>query len=339
MAEKNRQFIVNSRPEGEIEDDTFKLLERPIPEPKDGEFLARALYLSVDPYMRGRLREGKSYVPPVAIGDVMTGGVVAQVAKSRHPDFEEGDIVEGRLGWQEYAVSDGSEGVRKVDPDLAPITTALGVLGMPGMTAYFGLLEVGQPKAGETVVVSAASGAVGGLVGQIARIKGCRTVGIAGTDTKCRYCREELDYDAVINHRATEDWDSALREAAPDGIDVYFDNVGGRILDAVLQQINIHARIPICGMISEYNSPEPELAPRPTRALLVNRARMQGLIVFDWADRYAEGITAMAQWIKEDKIRYREDIVEGFENMPYALNQVLHGENFGKKLVKAGDQA
>jgi len=339
MAEMNRQFIVNSRPKGEIEDDTFKLIERPIPEPGEGEFLARALYLSVDPYMRGRLREGKSYVPPVAIGDVMTGGVVAQVVKSKHPKFAEGDIVEGRLGWQEFAVSDGSEGVRKIDPDLAPISTALGVLGMPGMTAYFGLLDVGQPKEGETVLVSAASGAVGALVGQIAKVKGCRTVGIAGTDAKCDYCRNELGYDAVINHRKTEDWDSALAEAAPDGIDVYFDNVGGKILDAVLNRINIHARIAICGMISEYNRPEPELAPRPTRALLVNRARMQGLIVFDWEDRYPEGIEAMAKWLDEDKIRYREDIVEGFENMPYALEQVLQGENFGKKLVKAGEVA
>ena len=266
----------------------------------------------------------------------MGGGVVGQVVASKTPVFAEGDIVQGNFGWQEYAVSDGTD-VRTVDASLAPISTAVGVLGMPGMTAYFGLLEVGQPVAGETVVVSAASGAVGSVVGQVARIKGCRAVGIAGGAEKCAYLTDVLGFDAALDYKATPDLRAALADACPDGIDVYFDNVGGATLDAVLSLINLHARIAICGMISEYNLTAPELAPRPTRALLVNRARMQGLLVHDWADRRAEGIAQMAAWIKEGKLRYKEDVVEGIENMPAAFLRLLRGENFGKQLVKAGD--
>ncbi|MCZ6587275.1 MAG: NADP-dependent oxidoreductase, partial [Alphaproteobacteria bacterium] len=298
--------------------------------------VARALYLSVDPYMRGRMRDVKSYAPPAPLGEVMGGGVVGQVVASKTPVFAEGDIVQGNFGWQEYAVSDGTD-VRTVDASLAPISTAVGVLGMPGMTAYFGLLEVGQPVAGETVVVSAASGAVGSVVGQVARIKGCRAVGIAGGAEKCAYLTDVLGFDAALDYKATPDLRAALADACPDGIDVYFDNVGGATLDAVLSLINLHARIAICGMISEYNLTAPELAPRPTRALLVNRARMQGLLVHDWADRRAEGIAQMAAWIKEGKLRYKEDVVEGIENMPAAFLRLLRGENFGKQLVKAGD--
>jgi NADPH-dependent curcumin reductase CurA len=335
----NHQWLLKQRPAAMPSEDDFELVETPVPEPGDGEFVMRASVLSVDPYMRGRMRDVKSYVPPVQIGEVMTGASVGAVVASKHPDFTEGDIVEGRFGWQDYAVSDGRrDGARKVDPSLAPISTSLGVLGMPGMTAYFGLLEVGQPKEGETVVVSAASGAVGGLVGQIARIKGCRTVGIAGGPEKCAYLKDELGYDAAIDHRAAKDMKAmaaALGEAAPDGIDVYFDNVGGMTLDAVLSRINLHARIAICGMISEYNQTEPELAPRPTRALLVQRARMQGLIVFDWADRYPEGMAQMAAWINEGKIKYREDVLEGIENMPKAMLRLFSGQNFGKQLVRA----
>jgi NADPH-dependent curcumin reductase CurA len=227
--------------------------------------------------------------------------------------------------------------VRTVDASLAPISTALGVLGMPGMTAYFGLLEVGQPMAGETVVVSAASGAVGGVVGQIARIKDCRAVGIAGGAEKCAYLSDELGFDAAVDYKAAPELRAALAEACPDGIDVYFDNVGGATLDTVLSLINLHARIAICGMISEYNLTAPELAPRPTRALLVNRARMQGLLVHDWADRRAEGIAQMAAWIEDGKLTYKEDVIEGIENMPKAFLRLLRGENFGKQLVKAGD--
>jgi hypothetical protein len=308
----------------------------PLPEPGEGEFVARALYLSVDPYMRGRMRDVKSYAPPAPLGEVMGGGVVGQVVASKTPVFAERDIVQGNFGWQEYAVSDGTD-VRTVDASLAPISTAVGVLGMPGMTAYFGLLEVGQPVADETVVVSAASGAVGSVVGQVARIKGCRAVGIAGGAEKCAYLTDVLGFDAALDYKATPDLRAALADACPDGIDVYFDNVGGATLDAVLSLINLHARIAICGMISEYNLTAPELAPRPTRALLVNRARMQGLLVHDWADRRAEGIAQMAAWIKEGKLRYKEDVVEGIENMPAAFLRLLRGENFGKQLVKAGD--
>jgi hypothetical protein len=335
----NRQWLLKRRPAAMPSEDDFELVETTIPVPGDGEFVMRASVLSVDPYMRGRMRDVKSYVPPVQIGDVMTGASVGAVIASKHPEFKEGDIVEGRFGWQDYALSDGkSAGARKVDPSLAPISTSLGVLGMPGMTAYFGLLEVGQPKEGETVLVSAASGAVGGLVGQIAKIKGCRTVGIAGGPEKCAYLTDELGYDATIDHRQAKDMKAmaaAIGEAAPKGIDVYFDNVGGMTLDAVLTRINIHARIAICGMISEYNQTEQELAPRPTRALLVQRARMQGLIVFDWADRYPEGLVQMATWIKEGKIKYREDVIEGIENMPTAMLRLFTGQNFGKQLVRA----
>jgi hypothetical protein len=335
----NHQWLLKQRPAAMPSEDDFELVETPVPEPGDGQFVMRASVLSVDPYMRGRMRDVKSYVPPVQIGEVMTGASVGAVVASRHPEFKEGDIVEGRFGWQDYALSDGrSAGARIVDPTLAPISTALGVLGMPGMTAYFGLTEVGQPKDGETVLVSAASGAVGGLVGQIARIKGCRSVGIAGGPEKCLYLKDELGYDAAIDHRAARDMKAmaaAIGEAAPEGIDVYFDNVGGMTLDAVLTRINIHARIAICGMISEYNQTEQELAPRPTRALLVQRARMQGLIVFDWADRYPEGLAQMAAWIKDGRIKYREDVLEGIENMPKAMLRLFSGQNFGKQLVRA----
>ena len=283
--------------------------------------------------MRGRMREGKSYVPPVELGAVMEGGTVCEVVESNNPKFKAGDIVESRLGWQEYAVTDG-KGLRKIDPSLAPISTAVGVLGMPGMTAYFGLLHVGQPKEGETVVVSAASGAVGALVGQIAKIKGCRAVGIAGGKAKCDYIVDELGFDAAVDYKAEKDVGAAVAAACPKGVDVYFDNVGGQIFDAVIQLINIHARIVICGMISEYNLTKPELAARPTRHLLVNRARMEGLIVFDFADRYGEGMKAMSEWVRSGQLKFREDIVDGFENAPRALLRLFRSENFGKQLVR-----
>ena len=330
----NRQWLLANRPPGEPAESDFELVENPVPEPESDQVLTRAIYLSVDPYMRPRMRAGKSYAPPQGVGEVMIGGVVAEVISSRNPTFSEGDIVEGVLGWQEYALSDG-QNLRKVDATLAPISTALGVLGMPGMTAYFGLLEVGEPKQGETVLVSAASGAVGGLVGQIAKIKGCRAVGIAGGPAKCQYITQELGYDSSVDHRAAADTHAALGEACPGGVDVYFDNVGGVILDTVLRLINVGARIAICGMISEYNLEKSQPAARPTRALLVNRARMQGLLVFDWASRYPEGISRMAAWIKEGKLKYKEDILEGFENMPKALLRLFSGQNFGKQLVKS----
>jgi NADPH-dependent curcumin reductase CurA len=335
----NRQWLLASRPAAEPSADNFTLNEAPIPTAGDGEIVVRALYLSLDPYMRGRMRDVKSYVPPQPLGEVMTGGVVAQVIESKNPKFAEGDIVESLFGWQEYALSNG-KGVRKIDPSLAPVSTAVGVLGMPGITAYFGLLEVGEPKSGETVLVSAASGAVGGIVGQIAKIKGCRAVGIAGGSRKCAFIKDELGFDAAIDHYDAKDFKAmaaAIGAACPKGVDVYFDNVGGYTLDAVLANITLHARIAICGMISEYNLTTVDLAPRPTRALLVNRARMQGLLVFDWIDRYPEALKQLAAWIKDGRLRYKEDIVEGIENMPSAFLRLFTGENFGKLLVHAGD--
>jgi NADPH-dependent curcumin reductase CurA len=315
----------------------FRLTEAPIPEPAVGEFLVRVVYLSLDPYMRGRMSDARSYVPPVALGEVMEGGVVGEVVRSNHPGFAVGDVVESRLGWQEYAVTAG-KGVRRIDPAIAPISTALGVLGMPGLTAYFGLLEVGQPRSGETVVVSAASGAVGGLVGQIAKLKGCRAVGLAGSDAKVDYLVRELGYDAGINYRTAADLDAALRTACPKGIDVYFDNVGGRITEAVSRHVNTFARFAVCGLMSQYNLTEPEIAPRNERFVLVNRVRIQGFIVLDFAARYKEGLAQLSEWVREGTLKYREDVVDGLERAPGALIGLLQGRNFGKMLVRVGPE-
>jgi len=329
----NRRIVLAARPTGFPKESDFRLEQKPISPLGEGKFLARIEYLSLDPYMRGRMAAGKSYVAPIEIDDVMTGGAVARVIESKHPGFAVGDYVNGLFGWQDYATSDGA-GVMKVDPKVAPVSTALGVLGMPGLTAYFGLLDVGNPKAGETVVVSAASGAVGAVVGQIAKLKGCRAVGIAGSDEKCAYIRDELNFDAAINYKSTPDLSQAVAEACPQGVDVYFDNVGGEILDATLRHINQRARIVICGMIAEYNLEKPPVGPRAGRYLLVNRARMEGFIVFDYRQRYAEGLNALAEWLRGGQIKYREDIVEGLENAPRAFLGLLNGKNFGKLLVR-----
>lgn len=341
MAEMNRQWLLDSRPEGEFDESAFKLNEAPVPEPGAEEILVRGIYLSVDPYMRGRMRAGKSYAKPVEIGDVMEGGVVGEVTKTNHPDFEEGDIVEGRLGWQEYAVA-SPRMVRKVNPDHGPISTALGVLGMPGMTAWFGTTEVAAAEQGDTLLVSAASGAVGALVGQIGRNIGCdRVVGIAGGETKCGYVKSDLGFDDCLNYHEYDSDTSALiaalGSACPGGINVYFDNVGGWISDAVYPNLTTGARVAICGMISEYNQTEPELAPRITRHLLVNRARVQGFIVTDFYSRWDEGIAQMAAWLKEDKLVYREDVIDGLEHAPRALLRLFTSQNFGKQLVKIRD--
>ena len=333
----HRQFRLAARPTGYPKESDFRLAESSVPELGAGEFLVRIVYLSLDPYMRGRMSDARSYVPPVALGDVMEGGTVGEVVRSSHPAFAVGDVVEGRLGWQEYAVSAG-KGVRKVDPTVAPISTALGVLGMPGLTAYFGLLEVGQPKAGETVVVSAASGAVGGLVGQIAKLKGCRAVGLAGSDAKVDYITGELGYDVGINYRTAPDLDAALRAACPGGIDVYFDNVGGGITEAVSRHVNPFARFAVCGLMSQYNLTEPELAPRNERFVLVNRVRIQGFIVFDFSARYKEGLVQLTDWVRQGKLKYREDIVDGLERAPEALIRLLQGRNFGKMVVRVGPE-
>lgn len=336
MATINKQITLAARPVGFPKESDFKLVESPLSTPGPGQMLVRALYLSVDPYMRGRMSSAKSYAASVELGGVMMGGVVGQVVESRHPQFAAGEIVEGMFGWQQYAASDG-KGVRKVDPKLAPISTALGVLGMPGMTAYFGLLEIGKPQPGETVVVSGAAGAVGSLVGQIAKIVGCHVVGIAGTDEKVHYVVEELKFDSAFNYHSTANYHRRLIELCPQGVDVYFDNVGGAITDAVVRLINVRARLVICGQISQYDLTRPETGPRWLWALIVKQARAEGFLVFQFADRFEEGLQQMAQWLREGKLQYRESIVEGIENAPRAFLGMLKGENIGKQLVKVAD--
>jgi hypothetical protein len=330
----NRQIVLKRRPTGAPTPDDFGLVEAPIPRPEAGHVLSRTIYLSLDPYMRGRMNEGRSYAKPVELGQVMVGGTVSQVVESQHPGFAAGDLVLGYDGWQEYAVSGGA-GLRKLDPTAAPISTALGVLGMPGLTAYVGLLDIGRPQPGETVVVSAAAGAVGSIVGQLAKIKGCRVVGVAGAKDKCEYVVRELGFDACLSHRAA-DLVGALREACPQGIDVYFDNVGGPVLAAVLRLINRGARIPICGLISQYNAvelpPGPNLGP-----VLVNRALIQGFIISDHLDRTADFLKDCAGWLRQGRLKYREDVVEGLAEAPRAFIGLLEGRNLGKLLVRVSD--
>ena len=336
MAGINRQVTLASRPVGFPTLSDFKLLETPVPTPDDGQVLIRALYLTVDPYMRGRMNARRSYAAPVEIGAVMTGEIAGEVVESRHPDFQQGDHVAGRVGWQEYAVADGSE-LRRVDTGSAPLSTALGVLGMPGLTAYFGLLEIGQPQAGETVVVCGAAGAVGSAVGQIAKIKGCRAVGIAGSDEKVAYVTSELGFDAAFNYKTVDNYVEALRKMCPDGVDVYFDNVGGEITDAVFQCLNVRARVAVCGQISQYNLKKPEPGPRLLWKLIEKQARVEGFLVFQFADRYAQGLADLTQWVAEGKIKYREQFSEGIESAPEAFLGMLKGSNIGKQLVKIAE--
>jgi len=311
---------------------TFHLTESPIRELEDGELLVRAMYISVDPYMRGRISQARSYAAPVEIGGVMVGAAVVRVVESKNPGFAAGDIVVTYQGWQEYAIFDG-QGLRKLDPSI-PVTTALGVLGVTGLSAYFGLLDVCDPKPGETVVVSGAAGAVGSVAGQIAKIKGCRTVGIAGGDDKVDWIKRECGFDAAFNYKTTSDYSAALKELCPKGIDVYFDNVGGPITDAVLQQINVGARISICGQISQYNNAKPEMGPRLLSMLIVARAKMQGFLITDYAARFGPALKVLTDWYRAGQLKNREDIVEGFENLPQAFIGMLKGENIGKRLVK-----
>jgi NADPH-dependent curcumin reductase CurA len=336
----NRQILLAARPEGAPTPAHFRLAETPAPEPGEGEVLLKTLWLSLDPYMRGRMSAARSYAKPVEIGHVMEGGTVSKVAASRHEGFAPGDIVQAHTGWQEYAVSDGA-GLRKVDPARAPVSTALGVLGMPGMTAYTGLTIIGQPKAGETVVVAAATGPVGATVGQIAKLKGCRAVGIAGGADKCRYLVEELGFDAAVDHRAAGLADK-LREACPRGIDVYFENVGGAVWQAVFPLLNDFARVPVCGLIAHYNDTAlpsgPDLTPMLMRAVLTRRLTIRGFIVRDFVAHAAEFQRDVAQWVREGKIKYREDVVEGLENAPQAFIGLLQGKNFGKLLVRVAKE-
>jgi NADPH-dependent curcumin reductase len=336
MTETVERIVLASRPVGEPTLDNFRSEELPIPQPGPGEMLLRTLWLSLDPYMRGRMSDAASYAKPVGIGDVMEGGTISEVVASNVSRFAKGDIVVSRTGWQTHALSDGA-GLQKVDPTLAPIQTALGVLGMPGMTAYMGLLEIGKPAPGETVVVAAASGAVGSVVGQIARIKGAYAVGIAGGPEKCRYVTKELGFDACIDHRAS-DFVGRLTAACPKGIDVYFENVGGAVFEAMFPLLNPFARIPVCGLISMYNatsmSPGPILLPHLMRAILTKRLTFCGFIVSDFSARYGDFIRDVSARVREGRIKYREDAVEGLEKAPRAFIGLLRGENFGKLLVR-----
>ena len=329
----NHQFKLAKRPVGMVQRSDFEYAQAPVAEPGEGEVLVKILYISLDPAMRGWMNEGKSYVPPVGIGEVMRAGAVGRVITSRDPNIAVGDHVVGVLGVQEYAVAKG-KGLTKVDPKLVPLPVYLGTLGMPGMTAYFGLLEIGQPKAGETVVVSGAAGAVGQVVGQIAKIKGCRVVGIAGGADKCAYLRS-IGFDAAIDYKH-EDVKAALKQHCPKGVDVYFDNVGGEILDIVLTQLAMHARIVICGAISQYNEAKMK-GPSNYMSLLVNRAMMKGMVVFDYASRYGEAAREMAGWMATGQLKTREDVVEGLETFPETLLKLFKGENTGKLVLKVAD--
>ncbi|MFL6623991.1 MAG: NADP-dependent oxidoreductase [Sulfurifustis sp.] len=332
----NRQIKLAARPVGMVKPTDFTLSTEPVAQPGAGEVLIKVQYISLDPAMRGWMNEGRSYVPPVALGEVMRAGGIGRVIASNDAKVAVGDTVRATTGVQDYALVKADD-VVKVDPRIAPLPRFLGVLGMPGMTAYFGLLDVGQPKPGETIVVSAAAGAVGSVVGQIAKIKGCRVIGIAGGVDKCRAAREEFGFDAVIDYKS-EDVRKKLREHCPKGIDVFFDNVGGVILEAALANLAPKARIVLCGAISQYNSKPEELrGPRNYMALLVSRARMEGFVVFDYAARYAEAAKAMAGWIAESKLKAREDIVEGLEMFPQTLLKLFRGENLGKLVIKVSD--
>ena len=327
----NRQVLLASRPQGAVTEQHFRIVDVPLRAPGEGEVLIRNEWLSLDPYMRGRMSDAKSYVPPAKLDEPMTGQTVGEVLESRDARFKPGDKVLTSLGWQSHGVALGDDLVT-IDAQRAPASCYLGILGMPGITAWFGLHEIGQPKAGETVVVSAASGAVGSVAGQLAKIAGCRVVGIAGGKAKCDYVVNELGFDACVDHRADHLFED-LQAACPDGIDVDFENVGGAVLDAVLRLMNRHSRIVVCGLIAEYSLAEP-YPHRRLRSILVNRIRMQGMIVFDWKDRYGEALAELARHLAEGRLKYRESIVDGLDNAPRALIGLLKGENFGKQLVR-----
>jgi NADPH-dependent curcumin reductase CurA len=340
MSPKNLQVRLISRPKGEPTAENFELKMGEVPEPRQDQMLLRAIYLSLDPYMRGRMNAEKSYAEPVAIGEVMEGRAVSQVVKSNLAGFAPGDIVFNALqGWQEYAISTG-KGIRKIDPAAGPISYSLSVLGMPGLTAYTGLANIGQPKPGETLVVAAASGAVGSVVGQIGRIRNCRVVGIAGGDEKCRYVEQELGFDECLDHRA-DDFPKRLQNACPKGIDVYFENVGGQVFDAVLPLLNSFARIPVCGLIAHYNATElpsgPDRLPLLMHQILTKRLTFRGFIVGDFASQLPQFLADMSQWLRVGQIKYKEDVTAGLENAPRELIGLLRGENFGKKIIRVSD--
>ncbi|MEE9589253.1 MAG: NADP-dependent oxidoreductase [Hyphomicrobiaceae bacterium] len=333
MSENNRVVKLAQRPVGAVKRDDFLIEDEPIQDPGPGEFRVKLAYISLDPAMRGWMSDGRSYVPPVELGAVMRAIAVGHVEQSNNPGFAVGEAVTGLFGVQQYAISDGA-GVAKINPEQAPLERWVGGLGMPGTTAYFGLLDVGQPKTGETVLVSAASGAVGSIVGQIAKIKGCRAVGIAGGAEKCRYIVDELGFDAAVDYKAGN-LSGDLKSACPDGVDIYFENVGGEITDTVLAHMNPFGRIPVCGLISIYNATELPPGPKNLRSILVNRLRMQGFIVFDFIKRYGEAIEALGTWHGEGKLKMREDVRDGgVDAYPDVLNDLYTGRNFGKLVLK-----
>ncbi|WP_128476079.1 NADP-dependent oxidoreductase [Halorussus pelagicus] len=337
MPETNRKYLLAQRPDGKPDRDTFELVEEDVPDPNPGEVLVRTLYLSVDPYMRGRMDAGESYADPWEVGDPLQAAVVGEVVESNGAGFEEGDVVTGNLQWADYATARGSD-LQRVNPDLGPISTALGVLGMPGRTAYFGTREVAQPKAGDTFVVTGAAGAVGSVAGQIAKQAGARVVGFAGSDEKVEFLEDELGFDAGINYKTTDDYGAALEEAAPNGVDSYFDNVGGPITDAVFSKLNVDARVAVCGQISMYNAQEMPTGPRKLGKLIETRATVEGLLVQDFMSRFEQATRQLGEWVAEGEIQYRETVTEGLENAPDAFLGLFEGENIGKQLVKVGER-
>lgn len=333
IANPNRQIILKSRPVGMPQEANFEMINGVAPPASPGHVLVENLYLSLDPYIRGRISDAKNYAAPVAIGEVIVGGTVGRVVESGVPSLKAGDIVEGPGGWQQFASIPGSS-VRRIDPDLAPVSTALGVLGMPGLTAYFSLLEVAQPVPGDVVVVSGAGGAVGQLAGQLAKLAGCRVVGIAGSDEKLRHCKEILGFDSVINYKTAGDLGAAIAAVCPGGVNVYLDGVGGAISQAVFGQLAFKARVVVIGQISQSNLTEPDMGPRNMRYLLTSRARIEGFIVGDWQSRNPEALSRLAAWLKTGQISYSEHLIDGLENAPSAFIGMLSGENLGKTVVR-----
>ncbi len=332
----NRKILLKSRPNGIPSENNFEITDAVVPQLKDGELLLKALYISVDPYMRGRMSDAKSYAPPFEVGKPIQGGIVARVIESKADGYFAGDHVLGNLNWQELQTV-AATSVNKIEAAKVPLSYYLGILGMPGLTAYFGLLEIGKPKSGETVVVSGAAGAVGTVVCQIAKLKGCRVVGIAGSDDKLSYLKNELGVDVVINYRTAKNIQKAIADACPEGVDVYYDNVGGEISDAVISQLNTYSRVVICGQISLYNATEMPVGPRLQPLLLKRSVLMQGFIVSDFADRVAEGSKQLNQWVSEGKLKFEETIVEGFEKLPETFLGLFEGKNTGKYLVKVAE--
>jgi NADPH-dependent curcumin reductase len=333
MTAINKQVLLANRPEGWVKESDFRIVETPIPAPKAGEILVKNVYMSLDPYMRGRISAGKSYARSVEVGEVMVGGTVGEVVESKHPNFKAGDNVVSALGWQLYGLAT-ADTVSKVDPTLVPLSYYLGIVGMPGATAWWGVNEIGKPQASETVAVSAASGAVGSVVGQLAKAKGCRVIGVAGGQAKCDYVVKELGFDACVDHKAGT-LDDDLKAAAPKGVDFYFENVGGEVMDAMLKVMNPFSRIALCGLISEYNATEAR-GIRNVRMLLVNRIKLQGFIISDHTERWPAILSEIAGLIKAGKLKYRESVTQGLENAPQAFIGLLKGENFGKQVVKLG---